>query len=154
MNVDLSVSLPLPLPLWLQMSEKMELSEKQAEEGLVDEAQALLAEVRFLLWCTRVFGGFCEERFGCGMGRFFFDSPCRGEVLVMVHTGFWSVWCETVWDGSLQSAGSPGSVVAHAGFARFGMERVWDGTVRRVEQGLVRRRAKALAAEDRGGAVG
>ncbi|CAN0215605.1 unnamed protein product, partial [Laminaria digitata] len=27
------------------MSEKMELSEKQAEEGLVDEAQALLAEV-------------------------------------------------------------------------------------------------------------
>ena len=27
-----------------QMSEKMELSEKQAEEGLVDEAQALLAE--------------------------------------------------------------------------------------------------------------
>lgn len=28
-----------------QMSEKMELSEKQAEEGLVDEAQALLAEV-------------------------------------------------------------------------------------------------------------
>lgn len=29
----------------LQMSEKMEQSEKQAEEGLVDEAQALLAEV-------------------------------------------------------------------------------------------------------------
>lgn len=27
------------------MSEKMEQSEKQAEEGLVDEAQALLAEV-------------------------------------------------------------------------------------------------------------
>lgn len=35
-----------PLSSFLfQMSEKMELSEKQAEEGLVDEAQALLAEV-------------------------------------------------------------------------------------------------------------
>lgn len=30
------------------MGEKLELSEKQAEEGLVDEAQALLAEVRSL----------------------------------------------------------------------------------------------------------
>lgn len=30
----------------VQMGEKMELSEKQAEEGLVDEAQALLAKVR------------------------------------------------------------------------------------------------------------
>ena len=29
-----------------QMGEKMEQSEKQAEEGLVDEAQDLLAEVR------------------------------------------------------------------------------------------------------------
>lgn len=35
-----------PAPSTPQMSEKMELSEKQAEEGLVDEAQALLAEVR------------------------------------------------------------------------------------------------------------
>ena len=34
-----------PISAAAKMSEKMELSEKQAEEGLVDEAQALLAEV-------------------------------------------------------------------------------------------------------------
>lgn len=35
------------MPCWLQMSEKMEQSEKMAEEGLVDEAQALLADVSY-----------------------------------------------------------------------------------------------------------
>lgn len=35
----------------VQMSEKMEQSEKLAEEGLVDEAQALLAEVSPRCFC-------------------------------------------------------------------------------------------------------
>lgn len=43
--IRLSASVCLYLSCLSQMSEKMEQSEKQAEEGLVDEAQALLAEV-------------------------------------------------------------------------------------------------------------
>lgn len=44
------------------MSEKMELSEKQAEEGLVDEAQALLAEVRPRISSNKSYDAFATER--------------------------------------------------------------------------------------------
>lgn len=48
----------------------MELSEKQAEEGLVDEAQALLSEVRHTFFLLVVPGSLCVcTCVSCGVVR-------------------------------------------------------------------------------------